>query len=186
MTNLFVGRRAGHDVGACRLNFRRRAGSNAVRYVQTRLLPEGRCARQTHRGFTLLVSLLLSAPALAQTPATPLNHQMPPADMQAPAPSRAADDASAPGVYFGDTSGRTYATTADRSAPACSDATYNQPQMHGSVTTGVVGGGHWGGSFGGATVNMTKAFGSCEHPTGGVSISVSGMQNNVRPHRGGW
>lgn len=133
----------------------------------------------------ILVAGSLAAPAFAQTAPAPLNLQVPPSDMHAPAAAANAKlGPNAPGVYYGDTSGRTYAASAPPTAPACNDATYNQPQVHGSVTTGVVGGGHWGGSFGGATVNMTKAFGSCEHPTGGVSITVGGMQNHFHPHGG--
>lgn len=132
----------------------------------------------------ILVAATLAASAGAQTTTTPLNLQVPPTDMHAPAPAAANQGPEAPGVYYGDTSGRTYATTADRSAPACNDATYNKPQMHGSFTTGVVGGSRWGGAFGGGTVNMTKAFGSCEHPTGGISVTVGGMQNNFHPHGG--
>ncbi len=131
--------------------------------------------------FALWSILLLAAPVLAQTPPVPLNLQVPPSDLHAPAPATSQQGARAPGVYYGDTSGRTYARDA-RTVPACNDATYGKPQVHGSVTTGVVGGGHWGGTFGGATVNLTKAFGSCEHPTGGVSFTVQGLQNNFHPH----
>lgn len=85
---------------------------------------------------------------------------------------------SAPGVYYGDTSGRIYSTAATTPRPACDDSTYNQTQMHGSVGMGVAGGSRWNGNWGGATVNFSKAFGSCEHPTGGISISISGANGS--------
>lgn len=86
-----------------------------------------------------------------------------------------------PGTYYGDTSGAlgdTQAATSAQPAVTCDDATYNQPQMHGAVTTGVVAGNHMSGTYGGAGVTLSQAFGSCEHPTGGVSISVGGSQGH--------
>ncbi|ULU27552.1 hypothetical protein [Dyella terrae] len=87
-----------------------------------------------------------------------------------------------PGTYYGDTSGALGDTQA-AAGPApgtvpCDDATYNQPQVHGAVTTGVVAGNHMSGSYGGAGVTVSQAFGSCEHPSGGMSISVSGSQGH--------
>lgn len=86
-----------------------------------------------------------------------------------------------PGTYYGDTSGAMGDTQAAMSAaPAvtCDDATYNQPQVHGSVTTGVVAGNHFSGNYTGGGVTLSQAFGSCEHPTGGMSISVGGTQGH--------
>ncbi|PXV58628.1 hypothetical protein SAMN04487785_11510 [Dyella jiangningensis] len=86
-----------------------------------------------------------------------------------------------PGTYYGDTSGAlgdTQAAASAQPAATCDDATYNQPQVHGAVTTGVVAGNHFSGSYGGAGVTLSQAFGSCEHPTGGMSISVSGSQGH--------
>ncbi len=86
-----------------------------------------------------------------------------------------------PGTYYGDTSGAlgdTQAAASVQPAATCDDATYNQPQVHGAVTTGVVAGNHFSGSYGGAGVTLSPAFGSCEHPTGGMSISVSGSQGH--------
>lgn len=108
----------------------------------------------------------------------------------APAPANATAQANAgsggytkdpPGTYYGDTSGAlgdTQAATSAQPAVTCDDATYNQPQVHGAVTTGVVAGNHFSGSYGGAGVTMSQAFGSCEHPSGGMSISVSGTQGH--------
>jgi hypothetical protein len=58
-------------------------------------------------------------------------------------------------------------------APACDDATYNQPQVHGSLGAGIVGGKHVSGNYQTGTVNVTKALGTCENPAGVVSVSVS-------------
>lgn len=88
-----------------------------------------------------------------------------------------------PGVYYGDTSGATSNSTAS-DAPACDDSTYNQAQMHGSVSTGVASGSHIGtGMWNAGEVNVSKAFGSCDHPTGGVSVSVGvGTANGFHGH----
>ena len=86
-----------------------------------------------------------------------------------------------PGTYYGDTSGAlgdTQATVSAEPTVTCDDATYNQPQVHGSVTTGVVAGNHVSGSYTGGGVTLSQAFGSCEHPTGGMSISVGGTQGH--------
>jgi hypothetical protein len=87
-------------------------------------------------------------------------------------PSRPKDP---PGTYYGDTSGRMTGAEVEDDGPRCDDATYNKPQVHGSVSTGVVSASHGGsGSYQAGTVSLSQAFGSCEHPTGGVSISVGG------------
>lgn len=86
-----------------------------------------------------------------------------------------------PGTYYGDTSGAmgdTQAAVGAAPAVTCDDATYNQPQVHGSVTTGVVAGNHFSGNYTGGGVTLSQAFGSCEHPTGGMSISVGGTQGH--------
>jgi len=121
----------------------------------------------------LFVSLL-TATAWAQTPAKPLNLKLPPSDLPAAASTTAAPRAhDAPGTYYGDTSGRMGNTeVASSERPDCDDSTYNQPQLHGSVGMGVVGGNHVSGNYQTGTVNLSQAFGSCDHPTGGVSISI--------------
>jgi hypothetical protein len=92
----------------------------------------------------------------------------------------------APGVYYGDTSGSTDAGIA--SAQACDDSKFNDPQVHGSVSTGVVSGSHVGTStWEGGEVNVTKTFGDCDHPTGSVGFSISvnqgqGNFGNFRNH----
>lgn len=93
-----------------------------------------------------------------------------------------------PGVYYGDTSGRLGDNgTAD--TPTCDDSKYNDAQVHGSISTGVVSGSHMGtGSYSGGEVNVTKAFGDCDHPAGGISISIGGTTNNFgdRGYRRGY
>ena len=130
------------------------------------------------RYLTALATTLLVASASAQT-AKPLNLKLPPGDLPA-ASSTATKPASAvPGVYYGDTSGRIGNNdTAAATTSNCDDYSYNQPQVHGSVGMGVVSGNHFGGSYQTGTVNLTKAFGSCDHPTGGVSISIGGGTGN--------
>lgn len=97
-------------------------------------------------------------------------------------PSRPKDP---PGTYYGDTSGRMQGVEVADDGPRCDDATYNKPQVHGSLTTGVVSASHGGsGSYQGGAVSLSQAFGSCEHPTGGVSISVGGTQGHFG--RGRW
>jgi len=121
---------------------------------------------------SLLFASLLALPAWAQNAGKPLNLKLPPSDLPVSSATAAKPPASAPGVYYGDTSGH---LAADDEAPPhddCDDATYNQPQLHGSVGMGVMSGSHVDGSYQQGTVNLSKAFGSCDHPTGGISVSV--------------
>lgn len=130
------------------------------------------------RHFTALATILLVATASAQT-AKPLNLKLPPSDLPAASSTAAKPASAAPGVYYGDTSGRMGNNdTAPAATSNCDDYRYNQPQVHGSVGMGVVSGNHFGGGYQTGTVNLTKAFGSCDHPTGGVSISVGGGSSN--------
>jgi hypothetical protein len=130
----------------------------------------------------VLLAALLATPAWSQEAGQPLNLKLPPSDLPAPA-STAPKPASAPGVYYGDHSGHTAADDETAAAPDCDDATYNQPQVHGSVGMGVVGGSHVDGNYQHGTVNISKAFGSCEHPTGGVSVSIGAGSGHF--HHGG-
>ena len=164
------------------------------------------------KAIVVLAALSLAATATwAEDTSKPLNLRLPADYVPAPASSTAAAPAAAssvagpapknggsvavtpprpkdpPGAYYGDTSGRMANTEADSGAPRCDDATYNKPQVHGSITTGVVSASHGGsGSYQGGAVSLSQAFGSCEHPTGGVSISVGGMNNNFGGGRGRW
>jgi hypothetical protein len=95
---------------------------------------------------------------------------------------------TAPGVYYGDTSGAVAdgaTKNPDATTDGCDDATYNKPQVHGSVSTGVVAGNHFSGSYQTGTVNITQPLGDCKHPTGSLSISVSGGQSHFGYPRGG-
>jgi hypothetical protein len=164
------------------------------------------------KAIVVLATLALTATsAWAQDASKPLNLRLPADYVPAPASSTAAAPASAssvagtapknggsvavtpshpkdpPGAYYGDTSGRMANTEADSGAPRCDDATYNKPQVHGSLTTGVVSASHGGsGSYQGGVVSLSQAFGDCEHPTGGVSISVGGTNSNFGGGRGRW
>lgn len=123
-----------------------------------------------------------SVPATSSSSATPTPMDTGPAraaTVARPSAAAAAAPRPAPGVYYGDTSGRTYADEGSAPMPTCDDATYNQPQMHGSVGVGVVSGSHWNsGTYNMGSVNLSQRFGSCNHPTGGVGISIGTSRFN--------
>lgn len=126
-----------------------------------------------HRFLPALLATLLAAPAWAQSAGKPLNLKLPPSDLPAASSTTAAPAHDAPGVYYGDTSGRMGNTeVATDSRPDCDDSTYNEPQVHGSVGMGVMSGNHMSGNYQTGTVNVSKAFGSCDDPGGGISISI--------------
>jgi hypothetical protein len=131
-----------------------------------------------------LLVTLLAAPAWAQTTGKPLNLKLPPSDLPAASSTVAAPAHGAPGVYYGDTSGRMGNTeVATDSRPDCDDSTYNQPQVHGSVGMGVMSGNHVSGNYQTGTVNVSKAFGSCDDPGGGISISVGSGSSHFHGRR---
>lgn len=143
-----------------------------------------------------LTASLVVGSVWAQTSAPPLNLKLPPGDIPA-ASSTAATPASssspasstttkpAPGVYYGDTSGRMGNTERDMAgAHQCDDSTYNQAQTHGSVGMGVVGGNHVSGSYQTASVDVTKNLGDCDHPTGTVGFSINVGQGNFHGGHG--
>lgn len=150
--------------------------------------------------FAACIVMLLTTPAMAQTTSgkKPLNLELPPNSLPAPAatahgasrPAHASSSprsaAAQPGMYYGDTSGRAGASNDDIAGiSACDDDTYSKPQVHGSVGMGVMTGHHVSGNYQSGTVNITKAFGSCEEPHGGMSISVGvGKGHFNGPHRG--
>lgn len=150
----------------------------------------------------LLAASLFAGAAWAQTtsnqPPPPLNLKLPqvnhmPSDLPAASGSTAkpassastSNPGSAPGEYYGDTSGR-MGNTDDRSASTqtCDDSTYNQPQMHGSVGMGVMAGNHTSGNYQTGTVSVSKNLGDCDHPKGGVSFSIGVGQGHF--HGRGW
>lgn len=133
-----------------------------------------------------------SAGGVAPTSITPIEPSAKPAraatGQSAVASAGTAAVNNAPGVYYGDTSGRlgnTADTTDNRRE--CDDSSYNQAQVHGSVTTGVFSGSRVGtGTYGGGEVNVSKAFGSCDDPHGGISISVGTNQTDFHGRRHGY
>lgn len=139
-----------------------------------------------------LLATALVAPAWAQSTGKPLNLKLPPSDLPqasasvaAPAQSKSVSNVpggDSPGVYYGDTSGRTYADNDTNERSACDDSTYNKAQLHGSVGMGVVAGDHFGGSYQGGEANLSKRFGSCDDPSGGISISVGGSSGRFHEH----
>jgi len=157
----------------------------------------------------LVATSLVATAAMAQQQ-KPLNLNLPPNFVPAPATTAAAPASSStvagapaaanesvaitrsrpldpPGTYYGDTSGRMAGADVDDDTPRCDDATYNDPQVHGSVSTGVVSASRGGsGSYQAGAVSLSQAFGSCDHPKGGVSISVGGGQSNFGHGRGRW
>jgi hypothetical protein len=160
--------------------------------------------------FACIATGLLAGSANAQNDSKPLNLSLPPSsDMPAaiavsvmptsPEPATAAPASAtpthvattgvntAPGVYYGDTSGvpvnAVAANDPNNPTASCDDTTYNQPQVHGSVTAGVVAGNHVSGSYEAGTVNIRKPLGDCEHPTGSLNISVSGGQGRFNYQR---
>ena len=139
----------------------------------------------TIRNTVFFGACLLAGAAWAQDASQPLNLQLPPSDVPAaastaaahpanhPATDRYGNPTSPPGVYYGDTSGRMGNTeVATDNRPDCDDSTYNQAQVHGSVGMGVMSGNHVSGNYQTGTVNVSKAFGSCDDPSGGISISI--------------
>ena len=72
---------------------------------------------------------------------------------------------------------------ADSGKPTCNDAAYAQPQVHGSLGMGVVAGNHISGNYQTGSVQVTKNLGSCDHPTGGVSLSIDVGQGNFNGSR---
>ncbi|MEO8811041.1 MAG: hypothetical protein ABI386_12430 [Rhodanobacter sp.] len=128
-----------------------------------------------------LLAVLLTTSAWAQSAARPLNLKLPPSQLPASSSSSAdsssntaASASSAPGVYYGDTSGRMGNTeVATGARAACDDSTYNKAQVHGSVGMGVVGGNHISGNYQTGSVSVSKAFGSCDDPSGGINFSIS-------------
>ena len=133
-----------------------------------------------------LLATLLAAPAWAQSTDKPLNLKLPPSDVPAASSSAAATTKPAPGMYYGDTSGRMGSndTAAATTATDCDDYSYNQPRMHGSVGMGVMSGRHMSGNYQTGTVNLSQAFGSCDQPRGGVSISVGAGNGHFNGRRG--
>jgi hypothetical protein len=141
------------------------------------------------RTIPILAMLIVALPALAQEHGKPLDLRLSPdsvpagAATSAPAHSSSVATQTPPGVYYGDTSGRIYSERRSESTP-CDEDRFARTQVHGSVGAGVMAGDHISGTSQSATVHISKAFGSCNHPTGGVSISIGVRRDDVHPHGG--
>ena len=122
-------------------------------------------------------SCLLSLSAWAQSSPQPLDLKLPAdnaavdaADVEAARQGASVSPSSAmPSAFHYDDPNPRNRTAP---GPGCNDAIYNQPQVHGSAEVGVVGGNHVSGNYQSGVVHVTKAFGSCDAPTGDVSVSV--------------
>ncbi len=161
------------------------------------------------RHLTALFAAIVAASASAQSAPQPLNLKLPrdsvpaenanavpaqsnnansvaatPAATQAPDPS-AKPVQMQPGAPYDDPDGLSEYSEAS-AARKCDDSTYAQPQVHGSVGMGVVAGNHTSGNYQTGDINASKAFGSCDHPTGGASISIGVGQGNFNGRRQGW
>lgn len=138
--------------------------------------------------YLMCAASLLASAVFAQAP-PPLDLKLPPGVAPASSATAARPSSSTtmarpaatpPGAYYGDTSGRMGNIVA--SAPACDDSTYNKPQVHGNVGMGVMSGNRIGtGSYETGTVNVSKRYGSCDQPSGGVSMSISVGQSHFGP-----
>jgi len=161
------------------------------------------------RHVTGLFAAVMAASACAQSATQPLNLKLRPesvpAESTSPAPVQGnneevapvtspAADASSPTAEPAQMQPRAqyagpYRMSENPEASAarkCDDATYTQPQIHGDVTAGVVAGNHVSGNYQSGVVYVSKAFGSCDNPTGNVGISIGAGQGNFSGHRHGW
>jgi len=124
----------------------------------------------------LLAAGLFATGAAAQGASQPLNlklpppNGLPPSSLPAASGSAAGPASSTPGMYYGDTSGQV--ADADTTKP-CDDASYSQPQVHGSVGMGVMGGSHLSGNYQTGSVTVSRQLGDCDHPKGSVGLSIS-------------
>jgi len=145
--------------------------------------------------FALLV--IAAAPAGAQSAAPPLKLDLPPDAAAAPAASAAAPAASAAATENRASTPATIPAAsvpplpafvddgAPRATPACDNRTYGQPQVHGSIGMGVVAGNRVSGNYQTGSVQVTKALGSCDDPTGFVGLSIDVGQGNFNHRRRG-
>jgi len=149
-------------------------------------------AMKTRHLFATLIAVasLLSLPAWAQSSPQLLDLKLPAdnaavdaADVEAARQgSSVAPSSAMPSAYhYDDPNPRNRLAQ----GPPCNDATYTQPQVHGSAEVGVVGGNHVSGNYQSGVVHVTKAFGSCDAPTGGVGVSIGVTKGDFNnPH--GW
>lgn len=148
-----------------------------------------------HRYLIASLASTLAVSAWAQSTTPALNLNLPANSATAasppPAPARVADKstlaaitttaATMPAMQNPPPAGAGYDANANAavdaadsraSAAGCDDTAYSQPQVHGSIGMGVVAGNHVSGNYQTGSVSMTKALGSCDHPTGMVGLSI--------------
>lgn len=154
-----------------------------------------------NRYLAISIACALAAPAWAQSAPQALNLNLPPnsvtaanptvtpaksiskhaiADMTTTAATTippAPPNSAQPGMHY-DANANAMVDDADSRNPGCNDAAYGKPQVNGSIGMGVVAGDHVSGNYQTGSVNVTKALGSCDHPTGGVSVSINVGQGN--------
>ena len=129
------------------------------------------------RQISALIAGLWVASAWAQT--APLNLKLPPSDVPASSATTTKPASAQPGVYYGDTSGKLGNTESAMTKPQCDDSTFNKPQTHGSVSTGIATGSRMGTStFNAGAVNIRKQFGSCDDPGSSIDISIGVSHSN--------
>lgn len=154
---------------------------------------------KTIRLTSVLLACLLAGSAFAQDTKAPLNLKLPPQSDMPPSslPASSATAAkpagssttsksasSAPGAYYGDTSGR-MGNIDERTARTqrCDDSTYNQPQVHGSVGMGVMAGSRMSGNYQTGAMSVTKNIGDCDDPKGSVNFSIGVGQSHFNGRR---
>jgi cytoskeletal protein RodZ len=119
--------------------------------------------------------------SVAAAPAATTTAQSAPANATSPVPGY--DEAANRTVDAADAANRSV-DGQEASEPACTDAAYTQPQVHGSVGMGVVAGNRVSGNYQTGGVQVAKAFGSCDHPTGGASLSIDVGRGSFGNSRG--
>jgi len=147
---------------------------------------------------TAALAGILSVSASAQTTPRALDLKLPPGSVPAqsasnePATGTATNaTSSSPAPALGpaqpplnyDEPEDVYAESSAGATRKCDDATYGQAQVHGAVTAGVVAGNHVSGNYQSGVFNVSKAFGSCDNPTGGVSVTIDVGQSNLNGRR---
>lgn len=151
--------------------------------------------------FIAAISGMLAASAWAQSAPHALNLNLPPANATAQTANvvpvenshkaataivtteaitsipPASQNPTQPGMHY-DANANASVDAADSRTSECNDAAYSKAQVHGSMGMGVVAGNHVSGNYQTGSVNVTKALGSCDHPSGAVSVSISVGQGN--------
>ena len=95
---------------------------------------------------------------------------------------RAISSATPANMHY-DAAANAIVDAADSHKATCDDANYGKPQIHGDIGMGVVAGNHVSGNYQTGTFNVTKATGSCDHPTGSMGLSISVGRGNFDDHR---